>query len=51
VTGQVSDGIAAFKGIPYAAPPSGERRFGAPEPPEPGAEPPEPWAEPFEAFG
>lgn len=29
------DGVTAFLGIPYAAPPFGDRRFGAPAPPEP----------------
>jgi para-nitrobenzyl esterase len=30
--GQSADGVIAFKGIPYAAPPVGHRRFMAPEP-------------------
>ena len=33
--GQVSGGVAAFKGIPYAAPPFGPNRFQPPRPPEP----------------
>jgi para-nitrobenzyl esterase len=33
--GQVSDGVAAFKGIPYAAPPFGPNRFQPPRPPQP----------------
>lgn len=42
VRGTVEDSILAFRGIPYAAPPVGDRRFKAPEPPEP-------WTEPREA--
>jgi para-nitrobenzyl esterase len=34
VRGTVRDGVRAFLGIPYAAPPFGPRRFAAPEPPE-----------------
>ncbi|WP_246267833.1 carboxylesterase/lipase family protein [Nonomuraea typhae] len=33
--GRMEDGVAVFLGVPYAAPPFGERRFRAPEPPEP----------------
>jgi para-nitrobenzyl esterase len=33
VRGAVEDGVAAFRGIPYAASPAGERRFAAPGPP------------------
>ncbi|MEV4422751.1 carboxylesterase family protein [Patulibacter sp. NPDC049589] len=38
VRGTASDGIAAFKGIPYAAAPVGPRRFAAPEPAAPWAD-------------
>jgi len=33
ITGTVSHGIAAFRGIPYAAPPTGDLRWRPPEPP------------------
>src|SRR5215207_604265 len=35
VRGRVRDGVHAFLGIPYAAPPFGPRRFAAPQPAEP----------------
>ena len=35
VSGALEDGLVVFRGIPYAAPPIGERRWLAPEPPEP----------------
>jgi para-nitrobenzyl esterase len=59
VRGAVSDGVAAFKGIPYAAPPFGSNRFQPPQPPrkldgvrdaiEYGLVPPQPpYAPPFD---
>ena len=35
VSSQISGGIVAFKGIPYAAPPIGRLRWRAPQPPAP----------------
>jgi para-nitrobenzyl esterase len=35
VLGRFEDGLAVFRGIPYAAPPVGPLRFAAPVPPEP----------------
>jgi para-nitrobenzyl esterase len=35
VRGVEMDGVRSFRGLPYAAPPTGERRFAAPAPPEP----------------
>jgi carboxylesterase type B len=35
VRGSVADGVNAFKGIPYAAPPFGANRFKAPQPAQP----------------
>jgi para-nitrobenzyl esterase len=34
VRGLAEEGLAVFRGIPYARPPVGPRRFGPPEPPE-----------------
>ncbi|KND33566.1 hypothetical protein IQ63_19405 [Streptomyces acidiscabies] len=35
VRGSRENGLAVFRGIPYARPPVGELRFAAPRPPEP----------------
>lgn len=35
VSGTFRDGVHVFRGIPFAAPPTGPRRYRAPEPPEP----------------
>ncbi|PJJ63348.1 carboxylesterase/lipase family protein [Compostimonas suwonensis] len=42
VRGTLANGVAAWKGIPYAAPPTGALRFRSPQPPEP-------WTEVFDA--
>lgn len=34
VAGTRNNGVHAFKGLPFAAPPSGNRRWRAPEPPQ-----------------
>ena len=35
IEGTEEDGLCVFRGVPYAAPPLGELRFRAPQPPEP----------------
>ncbi len=35
LAGLRQDGIAVFRGVPYALPPTGERRFLPPQPPRP----------------
>ena len=35
VRGQIENGVAVFRGIPFAMPPLGPRRFQAPVPPDP----------------
>lgn len=35
LNGTIEDGISLFRGVPYAAPPTGPRRFAPPQPPEP----------------
>ena len=61
VRGEISDGIASYLGIPYAASPTGALRFAAPVPPEPwttphdatafGPTPPKPdYATPFDTL-
>ena len=39
VRGRVERGVGVFRGVPYAAPPFGPRRFAPPRPPEPWTEP------------
>jgi para-nitrobenzyl esterase len=35
LVGAVEDGVCTFRGVPYAAPPTGARRFAPPAPPQP----------------
>ena len=39
VQGVTNEGVAIFRGIPYAAPPLGELRWAAPQPVQPWTEP------------
>lgn len=39
IVGAIDDGVTRFANVPYAAPPVGERRFAAPQPPLAWAEP------------
>ena len=61
VSGEQIDGVTRFLGMPYAASPTGQLRFAAPEPPEPwegireciafSATPPKPdYAAPFDTI-
>ena len=39
VVGREADGVASFKGLPYAAPPVGDLRWRRPQPAQPWTEP------------